>query len=254
VLQASAGMYTHTDGPHGRVPVGKFKIGLIAAERKPHLTNSVVGDERVGDQEWAKAEGMVAFAGYPLVVDNRLVGVMAMFAREPLSEAVLDALGAVSREVGLGVARKQAESERERLRQEVIEAQQSLLAELSTPLIPLRDGIVMMPLIGAMNTERAAQMLETLLGGVTSRGARIAILDVTGVREVDTHIANMLLRAAHSVRLLGAQVVLTGVRAGVAQVLVRLGVNLNEITTRRTLQDGIRWAEGLIDGGRAAGG
>ena len=74
-------MYTHLDGPHSRVPVGKYKIGLIAQERKPHLTNAVVGDPRVSDQEWAQREGMVAFAGYPLVVDDRLVGVMAMFAR-----------------------------------------------------------------------------------------------------------------------------------------------------------------------------
>jgi hypothetical protein len=72
-LQASAGLYTHLDGAHSRVPVGRFKIGLIAEERKPHLTNSVVGDPRVGDQEWARREGMVSFAGYPLIIDNTLV-------------------------------------------------------------------------------------------------------------------------------------------------------------------------------------
>ena len=82
-LQASAGLYTHLDGPHSRVPVGQYKIGLIAQERKPHLTNTVVGDPRVSDQEWAQREGMVAFAGYPLIVEDRLVGVMAMFARHP---------------------------------------------------------------------------------------------------------------------------------------------------------------------------
>jgi len=64
-LQASAGRYTHLNGPHGRVPVGKFKIGLIAEERKPHLTNRVVGDPRVGDQEWAKREGMVPLPVIP---------------------------------------------------------------------------------------------------------------------------------------------------------------------------------------------
>src|ERR1051326_2834760 len=73
-LQASSGLYTHLDGPHGRVPVGKFKIGLIARERKPHLSNDVVGDPRVGDQEWARREGMVAFAGYPLCVEDRVGG------------------------------------------------------------------------------------------------------------------------------------------------------------------------------------
>ncbi|MGB7068016.1 MAG: GAF domain-containing protein [Pyrinomonadaceae bacterium] len=84
-LRASSGLYTHLDGGHSRVPVGKFKIGWIAAERQPHLTNSVVGDERVGDQEWAVREGMVSFAGYPLLVGDDLVGVVGMFGRQPFS-------------------------------------------------------------------------------------------------------------------------------------------------------------------------
>ncbi len=109
VLQASAGMYTHLDGPHGSVPVGKFKIGLIAEEKKPHLTNSVVGDSRVGDQEWAKREGMVAFAGYPLVVENRLVGVMAMFARHPLTDATLQSMASVANGIAVGIERKASE-------------------------------------------------------------------------------------------------------------------------------------------------
>jgi PAS domain S-box-containing protein len=108
-LQASAGMYTHINGPHGRVPVGKFKIGLIAEERKPHLTNSVIGDPRIGDPEWAKKEGMVAFAGYPLMIGNRLVGVIAMFARHELTEAALEAMRSVSDEIALGIVRKEME-------------------------------------------------------------------------------------------------------------------------------------------------
>ena len=108
-LQASAGQYTHLNGPHGRVPVGMFKIGLIAQERKPHLTNTVVGDPRVGDQEWAKREGMVAFAGYPLIVDERLVGVVAMFARHPLSDVTIQTIGSVADEIAVGIERKRAE-------------------------------------------------------------------------------------------------------------------------------------------------
>ena len=109
VLAASEGMYTHRDGPHSRVPVGKFKIGLIAQERQPHLTNSVTGDPRVGDQAWAAREGMVSFAGYPLIVGDQLVGVMAMFARVPLSPATLDAMAAVAHGIALGIDRKRAE-------------------------------------------------------------------------------------------------------------------------------------------------
>ena len=114
-LQASAGMYTHTDGPHSRVPVGQFKIGLIAQERRPHLTNDAPDDPRVGDREWARREGMVSFAGYPLLVEDRLVGVMAMFARHPLPESTLDAMGAVANQIALGIQRKQTESERNAL-------------------------------------------------------------------------------------------------------------------------------------------
>lgn len=113
VLRASAGLYTHLDGPHGRVPVGAYKIGQIAAERRPHLTNDVPHDPRVSDREWAAREGMVAFAGYPLVVADRLVGVLALFARRPLGEETLGVLAAIAQMVATGVARKEAE-ERQR--------------------------------------------------------------------------------------------------------------------------------------------
>ncbi|MBA3886731.1 MAG: PAS domain S-box protein [Acidobacteria bacterium] len=116
-LRASAGLYTHLDGSHSRVPVGKYKIGLIAQERQPHLTNAVVGDPRVGDQPWAEREGMVAFAGYPLVVDGRSVGVMAMFARHPLTEATLGAMAAVANAIAVGIERKAAEEEGRRQRE-----------------------------------------------------------------------------------------------------------------------------------------
>jgi PAS domain S-box-containing protein len=104
-LQASAGLYTHLNGPHGRVPVGQFKIGRIARDRKPHLTNAVVGDPEVSDQEWARATGMTAFAGHPLQVEGRVVGVMALFARHELSDTVAAALAAVADHIALGIER-----------------------------------------------------------------------------------------------------------------------------------------------------
>jgi signal transduction histidine kinase len=108
-LQASAGMYTHLDGPHGRVPIGRFKIGMIAESRRPHLTNGVVGDPGVSDQEWARRERMCAFAGYPLMVDDELVGVLAMFSRACLSDDDLQALATVANSVALGIERKRNE-------------------------------------------------------------------------------------------------------------------------------------------------
>jgi PAS domain S-box-containing protein len=105
-MQASAGMYTHIDGPHSRIPVGELKIGLIAEKKRPHLTNDVIDDPRINDKTWAKKEGMVAFAGYPLVVDNRAVGVMAVFSRTPLNTAILDTLAAVADSISQGIERK----------------------------------------------------------------------------------------------------------------------------------------------------
>jgi len=108
-LEPSAGMDTHIDGPLARVPLGQGKIGAIAAERRPHLTNQVGEDPQLQDQEWARREGMVAFAGYPLVVHDRVLGVMAMFARHPLSEFVPKALTAIASAVAVGIERKRAE-------------------------------------------------------------------------------------------------------------------------------------------------
>jgi PAS domain S-box-containing protein len=108
-LQASAGIYTHINGGHARVPVGKSKIGRIAESGVPHLTNSVQEDSWVGDAEWAGREGMVAFAGYPLKVEERVLGVVAAFARQPLTETTLQAVASVADATAQFIKRKRAE-------------------------------------------------------------------------------------------------------------------------------------------------
>jgi rsbT co-antagonist protein RsbR len=138
--------------------------------------------------------------------------------------------------------RKRLEVERERLQEEVIQAQQAALAELSTPLIPLNAEVVVMPLVGTLDSRRAQQVLETLLEGIADSRAGTAIIDITGVPVVDTQVANALIRAAQAVKLLGAQVVLTGIRPEVAQTLMGLGADLSSITTRGSLQAGIAFA------------
>ncbi|MGB7441343.1 MAG: PAS domain-containing protein [Coleofasciculaceae cyanobacterium] len=108
-LQASAGMYTHIKGAHARIPLGSYKIGRIAAQHQPHLTNNVNNDPQISNLEWARREGMVAFAGYPLIVEERLIGVLAMFARHPLEETTLELLASVATEIAIGIERKQLE-------------------------------------------------------------------------------------------------------------------------------------------------
>ncbi len=105
-LKASAGMYPPLNGAHSRVSIGQDQIGLIAQERKPHFTNAAAGDPSVGDQEWAQREGIISFAGHPLIVGDNLMGVMALFARHPLTEATLDALSAVADQIAVGIERQ----------------------------------------------------------------------------------------------------------------------------------------------------
>jgi PAS domain S-box-containing protein len=109
-LLASSGMYTHLDGAHSRILLGEKKIGIIAREGRPVLSNSVIGDPNVTEQEWARQEGMVAFAGHPLHVSGRLIGVMALFAKKPLSEAVPKALASIADQIAIGIDRKLTES------------------------------------------------------------------------------------------------------------------------------------------------
>jgi CheY-like chemotaxis protein/anti-anti-sigma regulatory factor len=142
--------------------------------------------------------------------------------------------------------RQRAEQERAHLQEEIISMQTAMLEELSTPLIPLSDEIVIMPLVGTIDSKRAAQVLAVVSEGVVSRGARIAIIDITGVPTVDAHVASALVQSAQVVRLLGAEVVLTGIRSKVAKSLVELGVELGGLVTRNKLQGGITYAQSRL--------
>ncbi len=143
------------------------------------------------------------------------------------------------------------EEERRRMQEQVIEAQQAMLRELSTPLLPIADQVVAMPIIGTIDSNRAAQIMETLLEGVARYRARIAILDITGVRVVDTQVAGALMRAAQAARLLGAQVVITGIGPEVAQTLVHIGAELASMIAKPNLQEGIAFALRQRNGDRA---
>jgi PAS domain S-box-containing protein len=142
----------------------------------------------------------------------------------------------------LEAERREAETARLALQDEVIGMQKARLEELSTPLIPLSREIVIMPLVGTVDAERATLILDAVSRGITTSGAGFAVIDITGVPTVDTHVAGVLVRAAQTVRLLGAEVVLTGIRPGVAQTLVGLRVELGGLVTRKDLRSGVEYA------------
>ena len=112
VLHASAGIYTHLNGPHGRLSYSSYpyKIGIIARERRPLLTNDTMNDPQISDKEWVKRVGLVSYGGYPLIVEDELLGVMAVFSRNLMSEATFGTLASIADEIAVGIKRKQAEA------------------------------------------------------------------------------------------------------------------------------------------------
>ncbi|WP_437708712.1 response regulator [Sorangium sp. So ce448] len=138
--------------------------------------------------------------------------------------------------------RERAELARAALQEEIIRAQKERLAELSTPLIPITERIMVMPLIGTIDASRAQQALEAALSCVHMNRTDVVIIDVTGVRLIDTAVATTLMRTAAALRLLGATTVITGLRPDLAQTLVSLEIDLSTVVTRGTLRSGIDYA------------
>lgn len=136
----------------------------------------------------------------------------------------------------------EAERERLRLHAEIIAAQEAAIRELSTPLLPIAPQVIAMPLIGYVNNSRGQQILDVLLSGINRHHAKMAIIDVTGVREVDNDVVSVLIRAACAAKMLGADVILTGITPLVARRFINLGTQLGGLRTLATLEQGIHAA------------
>jgi anti-anti-sigma regulatory factor len=164
---------------------------------------------------------------------------------ETRAVALRDDAGAIVGLLGLAsdvTERVKMEAANQRLQEEALEAQANALAELSTPLIPISNDTVVLPLIGAVDAARVDRVLQTLLEGITTSRARVAIVDVTGVTRIDAAAAASLGQVALAARLLGAAVVLTGIGPTTARALVELDVDLRDVVLRGTLESGIAWA------------
>ncbi|HVV49685.1 MAG TPA: protoglobin domain-containing protein [Polyangia bacterium] len=131
-------------------------------------------------------------------------------------------------------------------RERVIRQQQDAIRELTTPVLQLRDRMLMLPIIGMIDTYRARLLTEGLLQAIRANRARVVVMDVTGVLAVDTKVANHLLQTVAASRLMGAAVIVTGLSAEVSQTLVNLGVDLSSLRTFGDLQTGIEEAERLV--------
>jgi anti-anti-sigma regulatory factor len=138
--------------------------------------------------------------------------------------------------------RERAEAERALLQERIVAAHRARLRELSAPLIPITEGILVMPLVGMMDAERAHQAVETALHSAGEYGAAYLIVDITGIKAVDETVAGMLVRMAGGLRLLGTRTVITGIRPEVARTLIDLALSLDALVTKGTLQAGVEHA------------
>jgi rsbT co-antagonist protein RsbR len=168
--------------------------------------------------------------------------VFARFAKDPKTAfACLTSLNKVAF-FDLGVITDVMIADRER----TIMSQQEAIRELSTPTLQVRDRLLVLPIIGVLDTYRARQLTEGLLQAIRARRARVVVMDITGVPTVDSKVANHLLQTVAASRLMGATVIVTGLSADVAQSLVTLGVDLAALNTVGDLQGGLEEAERLL--------
>lgn len=129
-----------------------------------------------------------------------------------------------------------------RSREQIIERQRQEMLELSTPVVKIWEGVLALPMIGTLDSERAQVVMESLLERIVETGSTIAIVDITGVPTVDTLVAQHLLKTVSAAKLMGADCIISGIRPQIAQTIVHLGIDLNEVTTKASLADALSTA------------
>ncbi len=206
------------------------------------------------DREYVqKSVDQAVHEGKPYSIDHRIVlpeGEVRTVHEQ--GEVTFDKIGTPIRMVGVVqdiTERRRAEEEIRSLNVELerrVAEQEISIGELSTPVVKLWDEIVLLPLIGVVDTERAQQLIEAMLNAIVETQARVAILDITGVPGVDTSVAQHMIRTVAAAKMLGAEVIVTGVSPEAAQALVKLGVDLSSMRTRGTLRTGLAEALSLV--------
>lgn len=197
------------------------------------------------EEQRERAEQLAAMAGELLQAKEA-----AESASRALAETV-QKLGDANEKLSQELAQRQrAEAAASALQEQIVAAHRERLRELSTPLIPIMEGILVMPLVGTMDVERAQQAIAMALSRAAEVGAAYLIIDITGVRSVDETVAGMLVQMAKGLSLLGTRAVITGIRPEVAQTLVHTAGDFEGTVTKGTLQAGVEHARRSGERGR----
>ncbi|HEU4535444.1 MAG TPA: STAS domain-containing protein [Polyangiaceae bacterium] len=239
------------------VPMDQVENMAVAVARSGHpaaYTDAVTRADAEGWGDVARLIGVRSVAYVPLRAGAEVLGVFAVGgSADRIEEDELALLATFGNQLAAAMMRGRMDRERAAQvasLQRAYDQQAQLLdvvRELSTPVIPVHDGILVLPLIGGIDAARSAQIMDALLSAVHREGASVVIVDVTGVPVVDSNVANHLMQAIRAVSLLGAKCVLVGISAMVAQTIVQLGIELGGAVTRSNLQAGIAYALRLLN-------
>ncbi|HAQ73261.1 STAS domain-containing protein [Stutzerimonas nitrititolerans] len=243
----ASGLYRNVKGDEFRQQTADFIRLLVAEAGKgaaEDLQNAKWEEMRLFLEQLSHSRVLLGFdsqqtAGFIFSLKRPMMPLLqAEYADEP--SMLADQLWALSElidELGLHTVRTF-----QRSREAVIKRQQEELLELSTPVVKLWDGVLALPMIGTLDSQRTQVVMESLLQRIVDTGSEIAIIDITGVPTVDTLVAQHLLKTVTAIRLMGADCIISGVRPQIAQTIVHLGLDLQGIVTKASLADALALA------------
>jgi GAF domain-containing protein/anti-anti-sigma regulatory factor len=225
---------------------GKGTAGRVIAARQTIVLEGIGEREDLPIEEFPihLAEAIRDTVGVPLMVGERLLGVLIAGYRSDKKFTDQDRrfVEMIALQAAVAIENARLFTELDAANKRLVRIDQhktEMIAELSTPIIPIWDRVLLAPIIGSLTAERAQAMTETLLQRATVDGADVMILDITGVSNIDTDAAQLLRNTVAAARVMGARCIITGIRASIAQTLVQLGITLEDIEMRRKLSDAL---------------
>ncbi|HVG18169.1 MAG TPA: GAF domain-containing protein [Blastocatellia bacterium] len=250
--KATAGFKTETHRATKFAP-GRGVAGRAIAARQTVVVEGAGERDDLPAEEFpiSMAEGVRNCAGVPLMIGPRAVGVLIAGHRsdKKFTESSIRFAETIASQAAIAIENARLFTKLAAANQRLLEADQhktEMIAELSTPIIPIWDHVLLAPIIGTLNAERTEAMTDALLQKMAGGGADVMILDITGVRNIDTDAAQHLRNMVSAVRVLGGRCIITGIRGSIAQTLVHLGITLEDIETRRKLSDALQLAMDFI--------
>lgn len=233
---------------------GRGTAGRAVASRQTVVLEGIGIKENLPAEEFPihMAEEVPNSVGVPLMIGERVVGVLiaGYTSSQKFTEQNIRFAESIASQAAVAIENARLFTELAAANKRLLEANQyktEMIAELSTPVIPIWNQVLLAPIIGTLNAERAQAMTDTLLQRMVGGGADVVILDITGVSNIDTDAAQHLRNTVSAVRVLGAHCIVTGIRGPIAQTLVHLGITLEGIETRRKLSDALQLALSIIN-------